>query len=147
MTRLWTRVGLTPTFPPLGPHPVSDLFGISVVIAMILKSLDPGRYAQHQQFESIRKLQAAFSNIYMTLLEGTACLRTFGGDWKKHFLTSSPMQSSFFECFSQGGIRCMGQEVCQDWAIMLPTMHALMGTLELDWSAASTMLEREFVGS
>lgn len=41
----------------------------------------------------------------------------------------------------------MGQEVCQVWAIMLPTMHALMGTLELDWSAASTMLEREFVGS
>jgi hypothetical protein len=40
----------------------------------------------------------------------------------------------------------MGQEVCQVWAIMLPTMHALMGTLELDWSAASTMLEREFVG-
>jgi hypothetical protein len=124
MTRLWTRVGLTPTFPPLGPHPVSDLFGISVVIAMILKSLDPGRYAQHQQFESIHKLQAAFSNIYMTLLEGTACLRTLGETGRN---TSSPVAQcnqaslSAFPRAASGawGRRCAktGPSCC------LPCMH------------------------
>jgi len=136
MTQFWTKVGLTPNFPPLGPYLVGDLFGASVAIAMILKSLDPGCYVQHQQFESIRKLRVAFSNIYMTSLEGTACMWTFGVDRKTHLLTSSPTQSQIFECFEQGCISCMGQEVRQDWAITLMAMHALMATLEVDWSTA-----------
>jgi hypothetical protein len=41
---------------PLGPHPESNLFGVRVAIAMLLKSTDPGWYANYQQFESLWKL-------------------------------------------------------------------------------------------
>lgn len=145
MVRYWSSVGLKPTFPPLGPYPVSDSFGFSVAISMLLKSTDPGRYANYQQFESIRKLRAAYSNIFMASKEGTKSLRTFGGDKAKHTLTNSPTQSIFFERFSLGCVRRMGQEVRQDWAIPLPTMHALMEALELDWRGATSVAERERV--
>jgi hypothetical protein len=45
MVTMWHQVGLTPVFPPIGPYPVSDLFGYRGAIVMVLKSLDPGRYA------------------------------------------------------------------------------------------------------
>ncbi len=78
------------------PHPVEDSFGYGVAIAMVLKSLDPGRYADHRQFESIRKMRATFSNIFMSSKRGTDSLRSFGGDRAKHVLTDSPTNSLGF---------------------------------------------------
>jgi hypothetical protein len=42
----------------------------------LLKSREPGRYAPYQQFETIRKLRAGFSNVFMASLEGSSSLRT-----------------------------------------------------------------------
>jgi hypothetical protein len=50
------RVGIPPSFPFVGPYPLADSFGFVVAIGMVLKSLEPGRYGKHQQFESIHKL-------------------------------------------------------------------------------------------
>jgi hypothetical protein len=146
MIRVWQMVGVMPPFPPLGPHPVGDSFGYGVAIAMVLKSLDPGRYAAHQQFESIRKMRATFSNIFMSSKRGTDSLRSFGGDRAKHVLTDSPTQSSFFERFCLGCVRRMGQEVRQSWAIPLPVIHSLLEVLEGDWSVAQTDAEKEVIG-
>jgi hypothetical protein len=146
MLRTWQLVGLTPSFPALGPYPVEDSFGYGVAIAMVLKSLDPGRYADHQQFESIRKMRATFSNIFMSSKRGTDSLRSFGGDRAKHVLTDSPTNSLFFERFCQGCVRRMGQEVRQNWAIPLPVIHALLDLLEKDWSFAQTEAEKEVIG-
>jgi hypothetical protein len=146
MLRIWLSVGITPSFPPLGPHPVEDSFGYGVAIAMVLKSLDPGRYADHQQFESIRKMRATFSNIFMSSKRGTDSLRSFGGDRAKHVLTDSPTNSLFFERFCQGCVRRMGQEVKQNWAIPLPVVHGLLEVLEKDWAVAQTEAEKEVIG-
>jgi len=147
MVTMWRQVGVAPAFPAIGPYPVSDSFGYRVAIAMVLKSLEPGRYAQFQQFESIRKLRASFSNIYMASVQGTGSLRSFGGDRAKHFLTDSPTQSLFFERFSIGCVRRMGQEVQQNWAITLPTVHALLDRLETEWNVALGQAQLEMVGS
>jgi len=133
LVQQWAKVGLEPTFPALGPYPVADTFGFSVAIGMVLKSMEPGRYDAYQQYETIRKLRAAYSNLYMASREGSNSLRSFGGDRVKHYLTDSPTQSLFFERFSQGCVRRMGQEVRQDWAITLPAMHALLEILKEDW--------------
>jgi hypothetical protein len=94
MVAQWKKVGLTPQFPPLGPFPVYDSLGMGVVVAMMLKSLEPGRYSpQYQQFETVRKLRADFSNNYMASCEGASCLRSVGGDRAKHRLTYSLTQS------------------------------------------------------
>jgi len=132
MVKMWARVGLTPSFPPLGPYPVADSFGFSVAIAMVVKSLEPGKYASHQQFETIRKLHAAYSNVFMASLAGTGSLRTVGGDRAKYFLTDSPTQSLFFERFSRGCLCRMGQVVWQDWSIPLTVMPALLEVLQSD---------------
>lgn len=138
MVRLWGKLGLAPTFPALGPYPVSDSLGMSVAIAMLMKTLEPGRYnVQYQQFETVRKLRAAFSNVYMASFEGVTSLRTVGGDRAKHHLTHSPTQSLWFERFAQGCIRRMGQDVRQDWAIPLSAMLGLFQVLEEEWADTS----------
>jgi hypothetical protein len=76
-------VGLQPPFPPLGPFPVADTFGYSMAIAMLLKSRQPGRYAAHQQFKTVHKLRAGYSNVFMALVLGQDSLRLMGGGTKQ----------------------------------------------------------------
>jgi hypothetical protein len=134
MVRLWGKLDLAPNLPPLGPYPVADSLGRGVAIAMLLNTLEPGRHnPQYQQFEMVRKLRAAYSNVYMASWEGVSSLRTVGGDQIKHHLTHSPTQSLWFERFAQGCIRRMGQDVRQDWAIPLAAMQGLFQVLEEEW--------------
>jgi len=144
----WQKVDLPPQFPPLGPFPVCDSLGLGVAVAMLLKSLEPGRYSpKYQQFETVRKLRAGFSNLYMASSEGASCLRTIGGDKAKHQLTYLPTQSQWFERFSQGCVRRMGQEVRQDWAIPLPVLHGLMDLLEEEWRLGADFQAQEQAAS
>jgi hypothetical protein len=108
---------------------------MGVAIAMLLKSLEPGRYnLQYQQFETVRKLRAAYANTYMASWGGVSSLRTVGGDRVKHHLTHSPTQSLWFERFAQGCIHRMGQDVRQDWAFPLGAMLGLFQVLEQEWT-------------
>jgi len=132
LLELWKKVGIIPNLPRLGPYPVEDKLGYSVAIAMLLKSLEEGKYASYQQFEVIRSLRSSFSNLYLASMEGAYCQRLVGRDTTKLFLTESPTQSIFFERFATGCKRRMGQEVRQDLAISLEVMHALMQELEKD---------------
>eukprot|EP00957_Ditylum_brightwellii_P088821 6764143-Ditylum_brightwellii.AAC.1 len=44
---------------------MKDAQGLGVEVVMLLKSLEPGRYATYMQFASTRKLRSAYSNAYM----------------------------------------------------------------------------------
>jgi hypothetical protein len=147
LVRLWGGVGLDTALPSQGPYLVEDSFGMAVAIAMVLKSLEPGRYQEHQQFETIRKLRSTYSNLYMSSVPGAYSLRTVGGERAKLFLTASPTQSLWFEQFCTGCLQRMGQEVRQDWAIPLPVMHALMTHLDKEWETTQDADVRELVAS
>lgn len=54
--KILKQVKLEPPYPPLEPLPVIDNLGYAIAITMILKSSETGKYAEYQQFESIRKL-------------------------------------------------------------------------------------------
>jgi len=82
----------------------------------------------------------------MASVQGTSSLRSFGGDRAKHFLTDSPTQSLFFEHFLLGCVCRMGQEVRQNWAITLPTVHALLDCLEAEWNSELGQSQLEMVG-
>jgi hypothetical protein len=141
-------VGLDPQFPSLGPYPIGDSFGVRVAVAMVLKSLQPGRYhGDYQQFETIRKLSAAHSNVYLASLEGAGCLRATGGDRTKQFLNLSPTYSLWFGKFKQGCLRRMGQDVCQNWALTVEAMGALMQELEREWSVATRWRDRHLIAA
>ncbi len=135
LVQLWDSVRITTSLlPPRGPFPVADSFGVAVAKGVVLKSLEPGCYVSHQLFETIRKLRAGFSNMYMSSLEGSNNMRMVGGDRAKYQVTHNPTQFAWFERFSLGCLRRMSQEVRQDWAIPLPVMHALMKCLDHEWS-------------
>jgi hypothetical protein len=140
--RMWQRVRVPPHLPALGPHPLEDTFGYSIAIAMILKSRDKGRYAPHQQFETIHKLWSGFSNIYMSSLIGSTNFHTVGGDSAKHYLSQCPTHSLWFERFSRGCLSRIGQEVRQDMAISVPVIHELLHHLKMDCDAAADMEAR-----
>jgi hypothetical protein len=129
------QVRLTPPYPPLGPYPVGDTLGYTIAIAIIIKSRSAGRYATYQQFESIRKLRAGFSNVFMASVHGNDSLR--GNDKGKQYINTCPTNSPWFERFSRGCLSRMGQIVKQDRAVSLELMHVFLGLLEQEWEAAS----------
>jgi hypothetical protein len=65
----------------------------------------------------------------------------------KHSLTHSPTQSTWFERFSQGCVRRMGQVVRQNWAITLPAMHELLKLLEREWNEGTSDSQLETAAS
>ncbi len=141
------ELGISPDYPALGPFPLTDQLGYGVAIAMLLKSLEPGRYSDHQQFETIRKLRAGYHNVYMSSVEGAFSLRSVGGDRTKHFLNVCPTHSSWFEQFATGCLRRMGQEVRQDRAISLALMHALMHLFDTEWDSTTDPTLRFHIAS
>ncbi len=89
--------------PPIGTIPsIEDTLGYSVAIAVILKSREKGRYEEYQQYETIRKLRAGFSNVYMASVGGVSNLRSLGGDVTKFHLNDCPTNSLWFERFAKG---------------------------------------------
>jgi hypothetical protein len=134
LINLWdSQVGLPPLLPRLGPHPEYDSFGVSVAVGMLLKSLQPGRYQNHTQYETIRKFRAAFSNLYHASAEGAASMASLGRDVAKTYLTTCPTQSLWFERFAKGCLRRMGQEVHQDLAVTSLIMVELLRILDKEW--------------
>jgi len=109
--------------------------------------MEPGHYALHQQFETIRKLWAGFHNVYMASLTGSLSLRSVGGDRAKHFLNQCDTHSTWFEHFAAGCLHRMGQDIRQDRAISLNVMHALMDHLEGEWGSTADFNTRFHVAS
>jgi hypothetical protein len=135
MIQIWAQIGIDPSLPELGPFPNRDMFGMTVAIAMLAKSLNPGRYQDYTQFETLRKLRSAFSNLHHALASGSAAMMMLGRDTAKTFLSTCTTHSLWFERFSKGCFRRMGQETRQDLAISIQVMLALTRLLEQQWES------------
>ncbi len=146
LVNLWRVAHIPIELPARGPFPVGDGLGLRVAIGMLTNSLEPGRYSQaYQQFDTIRKLRAAFSNLHMSSLEGVISLRTVGGETAKMSLASLPTNSIWLERFAEGCLKHMGQEVRQDWALPLPVLHVLLELLEDEWYQAEGWMDKHRV--
>jgi hypothetical protein len=67
--------------PPMGPFPLRDECGMKAAIAMLDRSLDPGRYSDQVQHGTFRKVQSTITNIIQAGVGGSedwmgACQRT-----------------------------------------------------------------------
>jgi hypothetical protein len=103
LTRLWLdHIGVDPQLPTLGPFPSQDVFGVTAAVAMLAKSLEPGRYKNYTKFETMRKLRSAFSNLFHASAAGSVSMLTLGRDSAKTFLSSCPSHSLWFERFAKG---------------------------------------------
>jgi hypothetical protein len=140
---LLQQMGVEPQYPPLGPFPVRDDLGYGVAVAMVLKSLEPGKYGRdYQQFSTIRALRAGFFNVYSSSVTGALEPRSTSGSNSKMFLGNCQSQSIFFEKFSRGCFSHMGQDTRQDMAVSLPVMHAFMEILDEQWIKCEDETER-----
>jgi hypothetical protein len=57
------RLGMPSITPPMGPFPLNDECGMKAAIAMLDRSLDPGRYADQVQYGTFRKVRSTITNI------------------------------------------------------------------------------------
>lgn len=145
LVKLWDEVGLTPDhlLPPLGPYPDKDVQGVGVAVAMLVKSMKPGCHNHaYTQFETMRKLCAAYSNMFHASARSNTETLTLGRDVSKSFLTTCPTQYGWFERFSSGCLQRMGQEVKQDLAVSIQLMLAFQTGLESKWQDAQTTAKR-----
>ena len=103
---------------------------------MLAKSLEPGRYKDYLQFETMRKLRSTFSNLHHVSVAGAAERVALGQNSAKTFLLACPTHSLWFENFLQGCLLRMGQVVQQDRAISIRVLLALLLGLEQEWATA-----------
>ena len=116
---------------------------MGVAVAMLVKSMKPGCHNHaYTQFEMMRKLRAAYSNMFHASARSNTETLTLGRDVSKSFLTTCPTQSSWFERFSSGCLQRMGQEVKQDLAVSIQLMLAFQTGLESKWQDAQTTAKR-----
>eukprot|EP00957_Ditylum_brightwellii_P211661 15366441-Ditylum_brightwellii.AAC.1 len=99
-------------------------------MVMLLKSLEPGRYAAYTQFASIRKLRSAFSNDYLASADSLAGSVSLGGLHSKMHLGRCPTHSLWFEKFVIGCKLRLGEIVKQDRAISMKKMLTLLDIAE-----------------
>ena len=138
------QAGMPPPYVPLGPFPVQDNLGYGVAIQMLWNSKGMGRYAAYTQFETIRKLRAAYFNLYGASAVGSRETLSLVGATSKAsgHLSNCPTQSLWFGRFFLGCRKRMGQIVKQDLGLSIEIFLALLEELTAR-KEASVGFERE----
>ena len=126
------RLGLDMPYPERLAFPTEDSFGMAIACHILLRSLDGGRNAATIQFETMRKLQAHYSNFHHTLPGGTGLSTIAEGRGSSTF-TGSPTYSYWFRRFMTGCHRRMGDTWIPDRAITLEEILHSYILLEEDW--------------
>lgn len=137
MVSLQRDQGIRPLFTPLGPFPDTDVLGYGVAVATVLKSLEPRRYAEYTQWETCQKLCSEYFNAYLASAAGVVDAATVGQNRTKSFVTRCPTQSLWYEKFSLGCTKRMGQITKQDLAISIEVLHELLRLIEEEAKSAS----------
>ena len=125
--------GLKNFLPPMGPHPVEDLWGMGLAVTLLGKSLDKGRHSLHVQFQTVRKTRAAFSNLLWGASVHTLTMGVMARDVMKTFLTDNPAYSLWFERFANGMHSRMGDDIRQNIGITRKQMKHLLARVDTDF--------------
>lgn len=136
--------GLPSVTPPMGPLPLSDDVGMLGAMAVLDRSLDPGRNDLHVQYDTFRGARSVQTNITQ------AGLGVIGGsvgayERKKMFISESVTHKLWFGRFMEGVHKRVGQIRLPDEPITIDVLHALERELERDWGSAKTRAERKRV--
>ena len=117
---------------------------MGLVVCMLVKALERGRYQDTLQFETVRKLRSAFSNIWHTSRE-TLTTSVMARDLRKTYITSCPSYCLWFERFMFGTHKRIGDEVHQNQAISLEVIHMLVDDLEKEFSKSKDERKKEYL--
>jgi hypothetical protein len=109
-----------PYFPPQGPHPLEDSFGMFAACVMLEHSLNPGMNEATVQFGTIRKTRSALSNYSNTTASALAESVMVGGMKGIRFnFSKTPMYGLWFDRFKDGCHSRMGDDIRPDKAMSI----------------------------
>lgn len=118
--------------PEMGPFEVRDDFGMRVASLTTERSLDKGTTEANLQHATVRRFRSTFSNMWHASKEGgldAVAVR----DTSKLIQTSCPTFKDWYERFSLGLHKRMGDNVRQDKAVSVKVMLELMSSFDKDW--------------
>lgn len=143
--RMSDALGIEPLNLPMGPWPIQDGLGFQVALEMLRASQEKGRNASdHQQFDSLRKMRAAYSNIYESSPAGVAIGLSFKGPKGSmvHF-SQSELNSVLYRHFIHGLLKRMGRLVIQNIAISPEMLLLILEQMEEELRSIETQWERK----
>jgi hypothetical protein len=128
-------------FTPLGPYPLEDSFGMRAAVVMLEVSLNPGINDDTVQYGTVRKFRSAFSNIHKASREGQQG-SVMMKDTNKMSISTCATDGLFFEKFTKGCHKRMGDTVKPDRALAVEILGEMMFLLEQDWGRTMSNRER-----
>ena len=127
------RFGFDSATPPMGPFPLEDTLGIRGALAILDRSLDPGSYSTHVQWETFRKNMSSLTNVSQAGVGGLG--NSVGAyQWNKTWISSSVTHQFWFSRFMEGVHKRVGEIKKQDEAITIDVLKAIQTKLELEWN-------------
>jgi hypothetical protein len=137
-------LGIDHVGPRLTPYALADDFGMKVALTMVFKSLEAGQNVETVQYDMIRQLRTAYSNMYRASTHhlGTTI---YAKERKKLHATSCQMDGIWFGKFALEMEKRMGCQIVQDLGISIEVMHELQELLKADWHVSNTTKERRKV--
>jgi hypothetical protein len=142
--KLSDKVGLEGPYLAQGPFPYFDHCGYEVAIQMVLQSREPGLHSEnYQQWDTIRKLRTAYSNQVRASVFANRTPLSIGDDSGKSYMRigSDPCASLWFQRFTMGCCRRMGQDWRPDRVISIEQMLSLLLVVEEKITASKTEQE------
>jgi hypothetical protein len=121
-------------YPPRGPFPMEDVWGMRVACAMLERSMSGGRNSKHIQFETVRKLRSHYSNMVHTSAGLSPGEEWYSADrGSEPVLSTAATNSLWFRRFMIGCHRRMGDVWLPDHPLTAPILRQCMILLESKW--------------
>ena len=121
-------------YPTRVPFPKVDQWGMSVVCAMLGRSLAVGRNPATIQYEMTRKMRSHCSNYAHICPDGLGSV-FMGKDRAGSVVTFSKTNSELFSRFATGAHRRMGDNLKPDKPLTVPILRASFLLLDAKWEA------------
>lgn len=129
--------------PRLGwPH-LEDRVGMAIAVQTLTASLRPGKYANHLQYESLRRTTSWWNNAYNAYNAGTEYMREaiFAQDAMRMVATTSPTRGEWYARFMRGVRLRQGEIRVQDLPFTSKIVLALDSVCEGLWSTSTSASE------
>jgi hypothetical protein len=107
--------------PDVGPYPVVGGQGMRIAVCILMRSLDPGRNEQYAQYNTARKMRAAYATFWQALIEGQ---------------NDALIQRNTTIVWETRNDKRQGDQSYPDKAISIEVMMTLMAWCETAWEVA-----------
>jgi hypothetical protein len=125
-------MGIVKPYPPRGPFPVEDEWGMGPAAVLLMRSLDKGKNSEFVQYETIRNVRSHFSNFIHTIPGGIGDM-FISSDNVLNGVSRSATNTPWFKRFMKGCHSRMGDVWCPDRPLTMREGLLCQSLLEEDW--------------